>query len=61
MRYQSKHVRPAIYAGLFGALLGCIGAYLLHTSVPLGAIVGFVVIAAVVLHEPTDSGPTQRR
>jgi hypothetical protein len=61
MRSQNKHVRPAVYAGLFGALLGGIGAIVLHTSVVLGAIAGFVVIAALVLHEPSDSGPTKRK
>jgi uncharacterized membrane protein (UPF0136 family) len=61
MRYQDKHVRPAVYAGLFGGLLGAIGASVLHASVALGVIVGFVVVAALVLIEPNDSDPTQRR
>jgi hypothetical protein len=57
MRYQDKHVRPALHAGLFGAVLGSIGADLLHISILIGAIAGFVVLAAVVLIEPSDSGP----
>lgn len=60
MRYQDKHVRPAVYAGLFGSLLGVIGASVLHISIVLGVIVGFILIAAIVLIEPNDSGPTQR-
>lgn len=61
MRYQGKHVRPALYAGLFGVVLGSIGASVLHISIVIGAIVGFVVIAALVLIEPNDGGPTTRR
>lgn len=61
MRYQDKHVRPALYAGLFGVVLGSIGASVLHISMLIGAIAGFVVLAALVLIEPSDSGPTPRR
>jgi hypothetical protein len=61
MRYQDKHVRPAIYAGLFGVVLGSIGAVVLHVSIVIGAIAGFVVLAALVLIEPSDGGPTPRR
>jgi hypothetical protein len=61
MRYQDKHVRPALYAGLFGVVLGSIGAGVLHISMLIGAIAGFVVLAALVLIEPSDSGPTPRR
>jgi hypothetical protein len=57
MRYQDKHVRPALYAGLFGVVLGSIGASVLHISMLIGAIAGFVVLAALVLIEPSDSGP----
>lgn len=60
-RNQDKYVRPALYAGLLGALLGGIGALVLHISVVVGAIVGFAVLAALVLHEPDDPKPTQRR
>ena len=61
MRYQEKHVRPAVYAGLFGVVLGSIGAELLHVSILIGAIAGFVITAALVLHEPSDGGSTPRR
>lgn len=61
MRYQDKHVRPALYAGLFGVVLGSIGAGVLHISILIGAIAGFVILAALVLIEPSDSGPTSRR
>jgi hypothetical protein len=61
MRYQDKHVRPALCAGLFGVVLGSIGAGVLHISILIGAIAGFVVLAALVLIEPSDSGPTPRR
>jgi hypothetical protein len=60
MHNQDKHARPAMYAGLFGCLLGGIGAYVLHTSIVVGVVVGFVVIAALVLHEPNGSGPSRR-
>lgn len=61
MRNQDKYVRPALYAGVLGVLLGVIGALVLHISVVIGAIIGFVVLAALVLHEPDDPKPTQRR
>ncbi len=61
MRSQDKYVRPALYAGVLGVLLGVIGALVLHISVVIGAIIGFVVLAALVLHEPDDPKPTQRR
>ena len=61
MRYQDKHVRPALYAGLFGVVLGSIGADVLHVSIVIGAIAGFVVLAALVLIEPGDGGQTPRR
>jgi hypothetical protein len=61
VRNQDKYVRPALYAGVLGVLLGVIGALVLHISVVIGAIIGFVVLAALVLHEPDDPKPTQRR
>lgn len=61
MRNQDKHVRPALYAGLFGVVLGSIGAGVLHLNILIGAIAGFVIIAALVLVEPSDGGPTPRR
>jgi len=61
MRYDDKHARPAVYAGLFGVVLGCIGASLLHVSIPIGAIAGFVILAAIVLVEPDGGGPGRRR
>jgi hypothetical protein len=61
MRYDDKHVRPALYAGLFGLGLGSIGAELLHVSILVGAIAGFVVLAALVLHEPGDGGSTRHQ
>jgi hypothetical protein len=57
MRYDDKHVRPALYAGLFGVVLGSIGAAVTHVSILIGAIAGFVIIAALVLVEPSDGGP----
>jgi predicted lipid-binding transport protein (Tim44 family) len=60
MRDQDKHARPAVYAGLLGGLLGGIGACVLHTSIVVGVVVGFVVMAALVLHEPNGSGPSRR-
>lgn len=61
MRYQAKHVRPALHAGMFGLVLGSIGASVLHVSIVAGAIAGFVVLAALVLIEPGGSGTTPRR
>lgn len=61
MRYQDKHVRPALHAGMFGLVLGIIGASVLHVSIVVGAIAGFVVLAALVLIEPGDGGSTPRR
>lgn len=60
MRYQDKHVRPALHAGMFGLVLGIIGSSVLHISIVIGAIAGFVVLAALVLIEPGDGSPTQR-
>jgi len=57
MRYDDKHVRPALYAGLFGLVLGSIGADVLHIRILIGAIAGFVVVVAIVLAEPSDGGP----
>ena len=61
MRDQDKYVRPAVYAGTFGGVLGSIGAGVLHIPILIGAIAGFVVLAALVLIEPGDRGPTSRR
>jgi hypothetical protein len=61
MRYDDKHVRPAVYAGLFGVVLGGIGAELLHIGVLIGAVTGFVVLAAIVLVEPGGGGHNRRR
>lgn len=61
MGYQDKHVRPALHAGIFGVVLGIIGAGVLHISIVIGAIAGFVVLAALVLIEPGDGGPSTRR
>lgn len=61
MRYQDKHVRPALHGGLFGVVLGIIGASVLHVSIVVGAIAGFVVLAALVLIEPGDGGSAPRR
>jgi hypothetical protein len=61
VRYQDKHVRPALHAGMFGVVLGIIGASVLHVSIVVGAIAGFVVLAALVLIEPGDGGSTPRR
>jgi len=61
MRYQDKHVRPALHAGMVGLVLGIIGAGVLHISIVIGAIAGFVVLAALVLIEPGDGGSTPRR
>jgi hypothetical protein len=61
MRYQDKHVRPALYAGLFGVVLGSIGAGVLHVGIVIGAIAGFVILAALVLIEPSEGGSTTRR
>jgi hypothetical protein len=61
MRYQDKHVRPALHAGMFGLVLGIIGASVLHVSIVIGAIAGFVVLAALVLIEPGEGGPNTRR
>jgi hypothetical protein len=59
MNSQDKHARSAVYGGLFGCLLGGIAAWLLHTSIVVGVIVGFVVIAALVLHEPNGGGSSR--
>jgi hypothetical protein len=48
-----------MYGGLFGGLLGGVGAWLLHTSIMVGVIIGFVVIAALVLHEPNGGGSSR--
>jgi hypothetical protein len=61
MRYQDKHVRPALHAGMFGLVLGIIGASVLHISIVIGAIAGFVVLAALVLIEPGDDRSRPRR
>jgi hypothetical protein len=46
---------------MFGVVLGIIGASVLHVSIVVGAIAGFVVLAALVLIEPGDGGSTPRR